>query len=268
MRFMRPSSGLPDIADDSIIAWDIRSDATELFRRWARETADEELSGQLMWGCRRGEINQNETTASSKQTSNNWKLAPAYNNRRYAEWGHNGVCNGQWVPYKTATLRDGSHGMMQAGISGKTKEGAWSITVAGKSEYDDRDEGDDLWYTGTKGNPLAHSKDTELLITAKTKNKEVRVIRAGRETGTESIYSPPFGFRYDGLYRVVDYKMVDPSISHYQFHLRRIPGQDPIRYQGVERRPTDQELMHMDRLKKQFGDSGLKGIEHIVQRRR
>jgi hypothetical protein len=67
----------------------------------------------------------------------------------------------------------------------------------------------------------------------------VRVLRAANRS---SKYAPKEGVRYDGLYEIVDKTILDPGIALSRFELRRLPGQDTIRYQGVEVRPTNQEL--------------------------
>ena len=69
-------------------------------------------------------------------------------------------------------------------------------------------------------------------------------------------YRPERGFRYDGLYTVKSHKLIDATKHHYVFHFVRIPGQDPIRYKGVEKRPTSKEIETYDREMKMFGKKG------------
>jgi hypothetical protein len=49
--------------------------------------------------------------------------------------------------------------------------------------------------------------------------------------------------RYDGLYEIVDKELLVEETAMFRFSLHRLKGQDPIRYQGVEVKPTDQELV-------------------------
>ena len=62
----------------------------------------------------------------------------------------------------------------------------------------------------------------------------------------QSLYRPEIGFRYDGLYDVVNSERLDGRESlrqRHRFKLVRVPGQDPIRGgNGLEKRPTQQEI--------------------------
>jgi len=60
---------------------------------------------------------------------------------------------------------------------------------------------------------------------------------------SKSKYAPEKGIRYDGLYDVIDWEILKPETAAHRFHLRRQSGQDPIRYIGVEKRPTNREIM-------------------------
>lgn len=71
------------------------------------------------------------------------------------------------------------------------------------------------------------------------KNQPIRVLRAANRS---SKYAPKEGIRYDGLYEITDKEILDPKTAMFRFSLKRVKGQDPIRYKGVEIRPTDQEL--------------------------
>jgi hypothetical protein len=80
-----------------------------------------------------------------------------------------------------------------------------------------------------------------------TKNQPVRVLRA---VNKQSKYAPKEGIRYDGLYQISDREILDPKTAMFRFSLKRIKGQDPIRYKGAEIRPTDQELRERMRIRK------------------
>lgn len=97
----------------------------------------------------------------------------------------------------------------QAGICGTGAFGAESIVVSG-GYADDDDLGDLIIYTGHGGQDTRKRQITDqtfddsgnaALRTSSLTGKPVRVIR-GAHTG--SPYAPASGFRYDGLYRVVD----------------------------------------------------------------
>lgn len=75
----------------------------------------------------------------------------------------------------------------------------------------------------------------------------VRILRAAKKG---SKYAPKEGVRYDGMYDIVDKEILDPKTAMIRFSLRRVPGQDPIRYQGVEARPTALELTERMNIRK------------------
>lgn len=79
----------------------------------------------------------------------------------------------------------------------------------------------------------------------------MRVLRAAKK-GSASKYAPREGVRYDGMYEIVDKKLLDPATAMIRFSLRRLPGQDSIRWQGVEARPSDQELMERMSIRKEL----------------
>lgn len=60
------------------------------------------------------------------------KLDPRYQRaRRSAKVsGHNGLGVGAWFPTRLSALVNGAHGASQAGITGNTDHGAFSIVVA------------------------------------------------------------------------------------------------------------------------------------------
>jgi len=153
-----------------------------------------------------------------------------------------GVPVGTWWSYRVNASSAGVHRPVVAGIHGREDEGAFSIALSGGYE-DDEDNGDEFIYTGSGGRDLsgnkrvaAQSQDqiltasnlaitrnstkftdnckncTEMKICSKceanwTKGKPVRVVRGSRKPRKgESEYLPRGkGFRYDGLYKVVDY---------------------------------------------------------------
>jgi predicted restriction endonuclease len=103
----------------------------------------------------------------------------------------------------------GVHRPLQAGICGRREFGAESIVVSGGYE-DDKDYGDLIIYTGHGGQDAAGRQVSDqsyedsgnaALRTSSLTGVPVRVIRGAHR---DSQHAPDSGFRYDGLFRVVD----------------------------------------------------------------
>lgn len=73
-------------------------------------------------------------------------------------------------------------------------------------------------------------KSTEL-------GNHIRVIRSSQLLKSNK-FRPSCGLRYDGLYQIKSYKEIDNQKRTYRFRLERVPGQEPIRFEGVAKRPT------------------------------
>ena len=132
---------------------------------------------------------------------------------------------------------------MQAGISGVKGQGAHSIIMSG-SHYDDKDEGDTVWYTGTKAEPgEGMTANTELLHDNIKHKTPVRLIRSSNLAAKNKEYAPADGFRFDGLYDVISHTVLDAKTHYHLFRLERQPGQDPIRSHPPNRRPTTQDIV-------------------------
>jgi len=106
--------------------------------------------------------------------------------------------------------RAGVHRPRVAGISGRGREGADSVVLAGGYE-DTQDFGNDILYTGhggrevETGKQIGHQALTRgnlALASNRLLGLPVRVIRGARHP---SSYSPSVGYRYHGLYAVDDY---------------------------------------------------------------
>jgi hypothetical protein len=118
-----------------------------------------------------------------------------------------------------------------------------------------KDHLDEVWYSGTAQTKKGETKktaNTQLLIDSKTSGLPVRVLRSMNLPKTNP-HKPERGIRYDGLYTVKEYELVDSATHHYLFHLVRQPGQDPIRYKGIEKRPTAKEIETFDREMRNYG---------------
>jgi hypothetical protein len=229
-------SGLPQMAINAKLPWDIRADCKQLFYQYSSECFQYNPFGGLIISYPNNGLRLDEDPDAQ----------PPYQVNNFRFYGHNGTSNGQWWPRLIGTHRDGTHGHTIAGISGDVKTGAYSILVAMQYE-DDRDTGDDIIYTGTRSKtPNKPTNATEYMLASRLprgKNKvknPIRVVRSYK--GCEkSKYCPIEGYRYDGLYEVVDYKLLDSLTQHYEFQLQRIADQDPIRWQGEEIRPNAAE---------------------------
>lgn len=110
--------------------------------------------------------------------------------------------------------------------------------------YPNINSGDEIWYYGTESDDPARPTDSTQHMIESSRNKmPVRVLRTSEMT-TEgpNEYRPQEGMRYDGLYKVVGYKVTRLDKQIHLFHLVREPDQGPIRHAGLEVRPTPEEL--------------------------
>jgi len=134
-----------------------------------------------------------------------------------------GIKIGEIFPSRKELANAGIHKPTQAGISGSAQSGADSIVVSGGYE-DDEDMGGVIIYTGEGGRDLSTGKqiaDQDLTgrNLALSKNsitgQPVRVVRK----------IPKEGYRYDGLFRVVDYSFTTGKSGYgiYRFRLEKIP---------------------------------------------
>ena len=139
-----------------------------------------------------------------------------------------GVEIGAWFEDRAALRAAGVHLPTQAGICGRAATGAESVVLSG-GYPDDRDGGDVVLYTGAGGQNAAgvHVHDQTLnrtnlaLVTSLRLGLPVRVIRGSR---LESQNAPASGYRYDSLYRVVDYFpwTGEDTFLVWRFRLERI----------------------------------------------
>ncbi|KAF7192725.1 E3 ubiquitin-protein ligase ORTHRUS 2 [Pseudocercospora fuligena] len=232
LRMLHNNDGLPQ-------PYDLKADAEELYNKWCARTFEIDLLRGIMVG--------KPKTAKDKGSSDrlNAKFPKVPSNY----YGNGRLLNGQWWPTQLTALRDGAYGSSQGGIYGETGKGAYSIVMSGGvdkagNKYPDVDEGDHVQYCGTDNDGPTNkpSDGTQRLIESYRFKTPVRLIRS---SNADPAYAPEEGFRYDGLYEIVDMERMDPPDSKRQRHrftLRRRPGQDPIRGSGPEKRPTQQEL--------------------------
>lgn len=116
----------------------------------------------------------------------------------------------QLFPNRQALVKAGLHRSLQSGIDGNGNEGVAAIILSGGYE-DDLDFGDEIVYTGHGGNDVVTKKQIEDqsweshgnkgLVVSKLRDLPVRVIRGYKH---HSVFAPSSGFRYGGLFKVVD----------------------------------------------------------------
>ncbi|KAK1573588.1 YDG/SRA domain-containing protein [Colletotrichum navitas] len=148
--------------------------------------------------------------------------------------GHNGLQVGDWFPSQLSALFHGAHGHSNAGIYFQAEEGAFSVIVAGAYKDLDVDSGDTILYSGSNAHEsndrdsiLPSTEATKALATNWLTGKPVRVLRKAHK-GSE--WAPSHGYRYDGLYEVVERNFAhnDKNGMFEQFELRRLGGQPPL----------------------------------------
>lgn len=127
------------------------------------------------------------------------------------------------------------HAVVRQGIHAeKLASGAYSVLVNGG--YHDDDQGETIVYighggldskTGKQVNDQIWTYQNKSLQTSYTTRKPVRVIRGHQ---LNSPYAPEFGFRYDGLYRVMNVysRRRDGMPRECVAVLERITGQPPL----------------------------------------
>ena len=116
-----------------------------------------------------------------------------------------------------------------AGIAGSETEGCWSIVISKIYEGVDKDTGDRVLYSSTAKasfTDLRENDGTKALLRSQEIHNPIRVLRA--QSGWEG--APSVGIRYDGLYEVIASNTLDRGKDGFcfQFHLVRLPDQDPI----------------------------------------
>ena len=187
-----------------------------------------------------------------------------YNEKRNPKvLGHNDHTPGAWWPYLGAAHFHGAHGSSQAGITGDPDRGAYSIVVSPSSVYRElnEDRGTDLWYSADKSTKNTSAAKTETsnptrsLETSWKNGKPVRVLRKAPnkpDPRSRAIY-PTVGFRYDGLYKVVDRKIGHNKLggAFKLFKLERLPDSDNagVSWEDVQKYPTKEQRRQFMQIK-------------------
>ena len=132
-------------------------------------------------------------------------------------------------------LQAGVHRHSQAGIAGSQHVGADSIVLSGGYE-DDKDDGDTIIYTGYGGrdpNTRQQVADQQLIrwnLALARSMQEGLPVRVIRGVNLDSPHAPQEGYRYDGLYRVVDFWQ-ERGESGFLVWLYKLELIDPFEYQ-------------------------------------
>jgi hypothetical protein len=260
-RMLDNADGLPQLFDKHFSEgidwpWYLRADAEELYNKWCKRTFETDLYRGLDPAMR----------GKAKGSSSAYdKLDKGHERYRLVDPKQHGnglLINGTWWPTQLAVLRDGGHGSSQAGITSHPEKGAFSVIMAGgldlqSKPYPNIDHGDEVLYCGTDNAATATviepSKDTKAMIVNHESKCPVRLFRS---SNLGSPYAPEQGFRYDGLYEVADFELMDPPTEkrqRHRFRLVRCPGQGPIRYEGLAKRPTKEELHEYEKDKRNRG---------------
>ncbi|KAI9682291.1 MAG: hypothetical protein M1817_000345 [Caeruleum heppii] len=245
-RILAESFGLPRIFKDSqslLYPWDIQADARALYNRLMQGILDPHLLRGID-STRRKRGDGKSTVAHTLQKDCLFRIPCNV-------VGENGLVNGQWWPLQICAMRDGAHGEMEAGIHGQPNNGAFSVVLS-SGGYDDRDEGDRILYCGTSGSEGKATAGTRYLLDTYRTGNPVRVLRSGALPASNP-WAPPKGLRYDGLYEILAYEILDVATAMHRFTLRRRAGQDPIRFKGVEARPSVEESAEISKIRGLLG---------------
>lgn len=238
---------------------DIREDIIWLKSRWQK--GDWNLADPL-----RGLNVAYKSGHISRSLNKDWK----FYNPRWNCFGHNGLVSGESWRYYIAIMRDGGHGSPEAGISGISGQGAVSVVLSvpnTQGEYADWDEGNRIGYVSTVGSKDEPSVYTQFLLDSHDwyiKSRKVKVKIEGEDQQEEgknereddrpvrvfrswklsprNTWRPRNGFRYDGLYDVVDKELIDSQRAVYRFTMERRYDQRRIRVD----QPDDQTLLLWD----------------------
>ena len=239
--------GLPAMYADGLITLlypvDIRLDCQALYRKWSLGNYDPHLLRGIT------------TKQGSNKDGRNFRHHVLDRNYGFVRpcnyYGSGQLVIGQWWPLQICALRDGAHGEMEAGIYGRPGEGAYSVVVSGGG-YANIDKGDTIEYCGTPGSKDTPSVNTKHLIKSCELGRQVRVLRSS-QLPAGNPWRPAQGLRYDGLYAVDGWEVLDVDTAMYRFKLTRVAHQPDIRCQGPGIRPTEVEIRQHDRVKGLFG---------------
>ena len=235
--------GLPDIANQRgcDFAHDLIADARALIHKWGSKDFDSDLLRGVQYKA---------FEPASKKRIIARKLEDGYPRKAHAYIGQGTLTNGQWWPLQICLIRDGAHGALESGISGARGGVAHSVVVS-NSGYSNIDNGETVQYCGTASKTSIATPNTKMLLESHKQRTPVRLIRSG--ASKPALYLPTKGLRYDGLYDVTGYEVLDQATAMYRFTLSRQAGQPPIRHTGEGARPNKAELKAWQDIREEFG---------------
>ncbi|KAI9730707.1 MAG: hypothetical protein M1834_005676 [Cirrosporium novae-zelandiae] len=217
---------------------DIRLDAQALFSRWMKGDIDHDLLRGIM-------VLKNGNAQKTCTSRSIWTEHPFLIPSNHI--GQGSLHNGQWWPFQVCAIRDGAHGAIEAGIYGDLEKGAYSIVIS-NDEYANIDEGDKITYCGTRNKDHNPTFYTRCMLISSATHNEIRVLRSFR-LSSKNKYRPTLGFRYDGLYKITGYEILDIDTAMYRFTLVRVNGQGSIRFEGAAKRPTPYEIQEYNKIR-------------------
>lgn len=221
-----------DESSSAKFPWDVRADAQELYQKWTTGAIDPHLLRGIE--LKQGKSKKNTTVSS-------YNLEKDYVDKISCNYiGQGTLANGQWFPLQICAMRDGAHGEIEGGIHGQPGKGAYSAVMSGGG-YSDIDNGDKVEYCGTSSADTTPTAYTKHMLKSYELQQPLRVLRSAKLDANNK-YRPAKGLRYDGLYKIDGFEILDVGTAMHRFNLSRVEGQDPIRYEGVEKRPSEEEL--------------------------
>lgn len=242
-RMLGMENGLPCIfmVEKVHYPWDLQADSWQLYLRWYNQDFTPDLL--------RGIITRKGKNRIADSIDPEWRKNHSLeSNANYH--GQGNLVIGAWWPTQLCAVRDKAHGAPQGGIWGAKGEGAYSIVLSAGG-YQDRDLGDEIWYSGTEAKTNEPTGNTQRLIESCEyfPDRPVRVLRS-MQLSQRNPFRPSVGIRYDGLYKVVAMERIEEGREDYLFKLVRCENQHPIRWQAnAARRPTKYEEAEFKRLR-------------------
>ena len=235
--------GLKEVANQREFRYpdDLVADARALLRKWGSRNFDSYL-------LRGVDYKSFKSTEGRRIIAR--KLQDNYPRKAHAYIGQGTLTNGQWWPLQICLIRDGAHGALESGISG-TRGGVAHSVIVSNSGYSNIDNGETVEYCGTASKSSTPTPNTQMLLESHKQGTPVRLIRSGGNKAVQ--YLPSKGLRYDGLYDVTGYVVLDQATAMHRFTLSRQAGQSPIRHTGDGVRPNESELEAWEDIRKGYG---------------
>lgn len=107
-------------------------------------------------------------------------------------------------------------------------------------------------YCGTQGSLNLPSAGTTLLLKSYEKQQSLRLLRSASLPASNQ-YRPARGLRYDGLYLITDFEVLDEETAMHRFFLSRVDEQDPIRYNGAGMIPSNAQIVELNKIRERIG---------------